>query len=111
MIKDLKNPGQLYRALIRLAHSKPDLREELLPILEKHGAPKKDDYPNAIELTCSDDALPGVLGLLKELRKLGRVGSSRSIKIEDWDGKSSFDFDGDGWAKIGEIKVNGEVEK
>ncbi len=62
-----------------------------------------------IEFTASDEAAESVVPLLKELQKMGRQGSSRNVKIEDWDGKSSFGFDGDGASKIGDIKVNGNV--
>jgi hypothetical protein len=62
-----------------------------------------------IEFTASDEGAESVVPLLKELRKMGQQGSSRNIKIEDWDGKSSFGFDGDGASKIGDIKVDGQV--
>jgi hypothetical protein len=62
-----------------------------------------------IEFEASDEAAESLVPLLKELRKMGSQGSSRNIKIEDWDGKSSFGFDGDGASKIGEIKVDGQV--
>lgn len=62
-----------------------------------------------IEFTASDEAAESVVPLLKELQKMGRQGSSRNVKIEDWDGKSSFGFDGDGASKLGDIKVNGQT--
>lgn len=63
---------------------------------------------HTIEIECSDQAVEELVPLLRELGVMGRQGSSRSIKIEDWDGKSSFGFDGDGNAKITTIKVDGE---
>lgn len=69
------------------------------------------DATQRIEIKCSPDALEQLLPLLKELRTLGSVGSSRSIRIDDWDGRTNFGFDGDGSAKIGEIRVNGKVVK
>lgn len=62
-----------------------------------------------IEFEASDEAAESLVPLLKELKKMGSQGSSRNIKIEDWDGRDSFDFDGDGASKIGTIKVAGKV--
>jgi hypothetical protein len=62
-----------------------------------------------IEFEASDEAAESIVPLLKELKKMGSQGSSRDIKIEDWDGRDRFGFDGDGASKIGEIKVDGEV--
>lgn len=73
------------------------------PKLEERQGDKK------IEFEASDEAAESLVPLLKELRKMGSQGSSRNIKIDDWDGRSSFGFDGDGASKIGEIKVDGQV--
>lgn len=69
----------------------------------------ESDSDVKIEFTASQEGAESVVPLLKELRSMGMAGSSRSIKIEDYDGKNSFGFDGDGSAKIGEIKVGGKV--
>lgn len=61
-----------------------------------------------IQLTVSDQGAEELLPLLRELQRMGSQGSSRSIKIEDWDGNSNFGFDGDGNAKIDEILVDGD---
>lgn len=61
-----------------------------------------------IEIECSDQALEELLPLLRQMEIMGNQGSSRSIKIEDWDGPSDFGFDGDGNAKIRSIKVDGQ---
>ncbi len=66
---------------------------------------------HTVELVVSDQALEELLPLLKELKRMGSMGSSRSIKIEDWDGESNFGFDGDGSAKIRSITVDGEEVK
>jgi hypothetical protein len=62
-----------------------------------------------IELEVSDEAAESLVPLFKELKKMGDQGSSRSVQIDDWEGRSSFGFDGDGNSKIREIKVNGKV--
>ena len=60
-----------------------------------------------VTFTCSDDAIQ-LIRLLVACRQMGSMGCSRSINIEGWDeGENSFDFDGDGAAKIGEITVDG----
>ena len=63
---------------------------------------------HTIEIECSDQAAEELLPLLRELKRMGSQGSSRSIKIEDWDGKNSFGFDGDGAAKIVSLKFDGK---
>jgi hypothetical protein len=62
-----------------------------------------------IEFEASAEAAESVVPLLKELKKMGSQGSSRNIKIEDWEGRDKFGFDGDGASKIGDITVNGKV--
>jgi hypothetical protein len=62
-----------------------------------------------VEFEASDEAAESLVPLLKELKKMGSQGSSRDIKIEDWDGRDRFGFDGDGASKIGTIKVDGQV--
>lgn len=61
-----------------------------------------------IEIVCSDQAAEGLCPLLRELKRMGSQGCSRSITIEDWDGRADFGFDGDGAAKIDSLKVNGK---
>jgi hypothetical protein len=73
---------------------------ELKEFAEK--APKKEGTVQ-IEIVCSREAEKALIPLLLELRKLGSVGASRSIEIKDWDGRTRFDFDGDGSCKIHSI--------
>lgn len=61
-----------------------------------------------IEIECNDSAAEAILPLLKELRHMCNIGSSRTIKIEDWDGDSNFGIDGDGPDRIIALKLNGE---
>ncbi len=68
---------------------------------------EKQNTDHVIELTVTDQALEELLPLLQELKRMGSGGSSRSIKIEDWDGNSNFGFDGDGSSKIRSITVDG----
>lgn len=69
-----------------------------------------EDKPprHTIEIVCSDQAVEELAPLLRELKRMGSQGSSRSITIEDWDGKANFGFDGDGAAKIDSLKVDGK---
>jgi hypothetical protein len=67
---------------------------------------KSSEYPNKIEIFCSDTAVGSLLPLLKTLRSMGVLGSTREITIQDWEGV--YEFDGDGSDAIGEILVNGE---
>ena len=67
---------------------------------------KRDSHK--IEIACSEQAAEELIPLLREFRTMGNQGSSRSVKIEDWDGKSNFGFDGDGAAQIASLKLNGE---
>lgn len=56
------------------------------------------DSQNVISFTCPDDSLEPLLELLRKLRSLGRVGSSREVTI---------DWDGDGRDRLEDISVNG----
>ena len=58
----------------------------------------KIDSQNVITFTCSDDSIKNLLNLLKELKSLGEMGCSRSIKI---------DWDGDGRDRVNHISING----
>ena len=53
------------------------------------------------------EASANVPKLLYELQMMGNIGASREIKINDWEGRSDFYFDGDGRDKIKYIKVDG----
>lgn len=68
---------------------------------------EKHNSERTIEIKCSGQAVEELVPLLRELKRMGSQGSSRSIKIEDWDGKNNFGFDGDGSSKIGDIVVDG----
>lgn len=63
-----------------------------------------------IRIKCTRDAAEGLIPLLKELERLGRIGASRGIKIEDYDGRDSFGFDGDGSSRIEEIKMEKSIK-
>jgi len=52
-----------------------------------------------------------LLPLLNELKYMGGIGSSRSIKIEDWDGNDNFIIDGDGVHGIYKIFFNNKEHK
>ena len=73
----------------------------------------RDDTEHRIELTCTKQTIDTLVPLLKELRYLGRVGASRTVRIEDWDDnrRSQFGFDGDGADHIGDIIVDGTKVK
>lgn len=58
----------------------------------------KIDSQNVITFTCSDNSIKPLLNLLNELKSLGEMGCSRTIKI---------DWDGDGSDKINHISING----
>lgn len=58
----------------------------------------KIDSQNVITFTCSDDSIKPLLNLLKELKSLGEMGCSRTIKI---------DWDGDGRDRVNHISING----
>ena len=64
-----------------------------------------------LEIPVGCEAATIVPKLLYNLKQMGDMGCSRGIKIEDWDGDSSFGFDGDGSDKILTLKVNGEEFK
>jgi hypothetical protein len=58
----------------------------------------KIDSQNVISFTCSDGSINSLLNLLKELKSLGEMGCSRTIKI---------DWDGDGRDRVNHISING----
>ena len=62
----------------------------------------KIDAQNVISFTCSDDSIKPLLNLLNELKSLGEMGCSRTIKI---------DWDGDGRDIVNNISVNGMTLK
>jgi hypothetical protein len=51
-----------------------------------------------ITIVCTPTAETALMHLLEALQHLGRVGASRSIKIQD--DPTNYDFDGDGADKI-----------
>lgn len=65
--------------------------------MNKFRTPKIDSQ-NVISFTCSDDSIKPLLNLLKELKSLGEMGCSRTIKI---------DWDGDGRDRVNHISING----
>jgi hypothetical protein len=62
----------------------------------------KIDSQNVISFTCSDDSIKPLLNLLNELKSLGEMGCSRTIKI---------DWDGDGRDRVNNISINGMTLK
>ena len=62
----------------------------------------KIDSQNVISFTCSDDSIKPLLNLLNELKSLGEIGCSRTIKI---------DWDGDGRDRVNNISINGMTLK
>ena len=76
---------------------------------------KEKSTDKTIELVVTDQGAEEILPLLRELQRMGNMGCSRSLKIEDWghegdkDAKQSkFGWDGDGDAKIVTLKVDGK---
>ncbi|MBN2256691.1 MAG: hypothetical protein JW704_02555 [Anaerolineaceae bacterium] len=66
----------------------------------------EEDYKtlHEVKVVLNESALGELMPLLNEVKRLGDVGASRTIKIEDWDGKNVFGFDGDGPSKIQSIE-------
>ena len=64
-----------------------------------------ENKDKTIILKVSDYAAEQLEPLLKEIKKMGDVGSSRSMKIEDWDGRTRFDWDGDGSSMIYSMEI------
>lgn len=62
----------------------------------------KIDVQNVISFTCSDDSIKPLIKLLNELKSLGEMGCSRTIKI---------DWDGDGRNRVNNISINGMTLK
>lgn len=60
----------------------------------------KYDQKRRIIIECNQAAFDDILPLLKEMKRMGDIGSSRAITIEHWDGKTNFGFDGDGPSQI-----------
>ena len=71
----------------------------------------KFDSESTIVIKCSVYAATELVPLLKQLKLMGSIGSSRAIKIEDWDGENGFGFDGDGPSSIKSIELNGALVK
>lgn len=61
---------------------------------------------HTITIECSKSAIEELLPILKTLQKMGIMGCSRCIKIEEFG--ENFYFDGDGSSKIIDIKVDGK---
>lgn len=73
---------------------------------------KKGDLHDEVTLTITLNraALAEIRPLLEDLQRLGDLGCSRSVIIEDWTedddgGNTTHGFDGDGPSKIFDIKV------
>lgn len=56
-----------------------------------------------VVVTCSEQGSEHLVPILEKLKHLGSIGASREITAEDFGKIGSWD--GDGWAKIGEIEV------
>ena len=68
----------------------------------------KGNYKDKVRIIidCNRAAADSMMPLLETMKNMGSIGSSRSIKIEDWDhGNDSFGFDGDGPDKIDSITL------
>lgn len=65
--------------------------------INKFRTPKIDSQ-NVITFTCSDKSIISLLNLLNELKSLGEMGCSRTVKI---------DWDGDGSDRVNNISING----
>ena len=73
----------------------------------------RKEYTDHVEISikCNRAAADNMLPLIRQLQVMGSVGSSRSITIEDYDGKNRFGFDGDGPDNIESIELDGELVK
>lgn len=74
----------------------------------------KSQYEDPVKIiieTNHSTAVECLLPLLKELKFMGDAGMSRSIKIEDYDGKNSFDIDDDGPHKISSMNMEVKMKK
>ena len=74
---------------------------------------KKAKYsdPATLTIKCNVFTAEELLPLLKQLKYMGQIGASRTIKIEDYDGDNTFGIDGDGPSMIYEIRQDGELVK
>ena len=66
---------------------------------------QSEEKEKTITLKVSPFAAEQLEPLLKEFKSMGSMGSSRTIKIEDWGENSTFDWDGDGSSKIYSIEI------
>jgi len=74
----------------------------------EHTVLEEKEGMHTIQLTVTDQALEELVPLLTELKRLGSMGCSRTIRIEDYEGQSKFGFDGDGSSKIKKLVVDGK---
>lgn len=69
-------------------------------------------YEHTLEIKLNEAALDDLLPLLKEMKRMGSIGQSKTIKIEDYgredDERDTFGFDGDGPSRIISIKLDGK---
>jgi len=81
-----------------------NLFEELRQLSEK-----KENV--TITIKCNKSAADAILPLIEEMKKMCGQGSSRSIKIKDWEGNSNFGIDGDGPDHIESISIDESINE
>lgn len=114
-----ENPTISNKELLVWAQSKGHDSSDIADIIKhlnyarvfKKSVRKKYTDDVEISIKCNRAAADSMLPLIRQLQVMGGVGSSRSITIEDYDGKNRFGFDGDGPDNIESIKLDGELVK
>lgn len=71
---------------------------------KKYLEESKEEEKKTITLQCNKYAFEELIPLLEALKRLGDMGASRAIKIQDEN--KGYYFDGDGPSKIFSINVN-----